>query len=394
MSIERLDFENITEADIQELLTAQVPEGLRLEYKRDNYGASDGDKRELLKDVSALANAQGGHLIIGIDEAEGTPSDINGVLLQDRDADLIRIDQIIQNGLDPRIKDIRSRTVNLANGNCCIVIRVPKSWQPPHRVIATGVNRFYIRNERNVSEPNMQELRILFTKGQDIVKTARQYRDERLEIILSGRGPRELVAGGRLIAHIIPFASLSSDFQVDIRAIEDVVGNFMPFGAAGMSPRYNFDGYIIGRGGEENKGYTQVFRNGIVEITKAPISHQGRAGNQVIPSIGFERHIFERLPLYFAGLQSIGVPPPFVVTFVLEGVDGCTYAIPMGDFDDPTSPINRNILYLPECLVENYGDAVTYHKAVKPAFDALWNASEFPEARSFNQDGLWVGLPR
>ena len=62
MSIEKTDFDSIEERDLQELVDAQVPEGLRLEFKFTNYGKSDSEKRELLKDVSALANSHGGHL--------------------------------------------------------------------------------------------------------------------------------------------------------------------------------------------------------------------------------------------------------------------------------------------------------------------------------------------
>ena len=57
MPIDRLDFENLAENDLAELLVAQVPEGLRIDYKRDLYGNSDADKRELLKDVSGFTNA-------------------------------------------------------------------------------------------------------------------------------------------------------------------------------------------------------------------------------------------------------------------------------------------------------------------------------------------------
>jgi hypothetical protein len=64
MAIDRLDFDSLAESDLAELMTGQVPEGLRIDYKRDLYGGSDADKRELLKDTSAFANAFGGHLII------------------------------------------------------------------------------------------------------------------------------------------------------------------------------------------------------------------------------------------------------------------------------------------------------------------------------------------
>jgi hypothetical protein len=57
MSVDRLDFENLSEDDVAELVAGQVPEGLRIEYKRELYGNSDSERREFLKDVSAFANA-------------------------------------------------------------------------------------------------------------------------------------------------------------------------------------------------------------------------------------------------------------------------------------------------------------------------------------------------
>jgi hypothetical protein len=38
MAIHRIDFENLGEADLQELVATQVPEGLGIEYKRDDRG--------------------------------------------------------------------------------------------------------------------------------------------------------------------------------------------------------------------------------------------------------------------------------------------------------------------------------------------------------------------
>jgi hypothetical protein len=45
MSIDRLNFDALSEADLIELLTAEVPEGLRTEYKRDTFGNTDRDNR-------------------------------------------------------------------------------------------------------------------------------------------------------------------------------------------------------------------------------------------------------------------------------------------------------------------------------------------------------------
>jgi predicted HTH transcriptional regulator len=58
----------IDEADLQSLGHTATPEGLTLEFKRElNLGQND-QKREVAKDVSALANTAGGRLLYGIEE--------------------------------------------------------------------------------------------------------------------------------------------------------------------------------------------------------------------------------------------------------------------------------------------------------------------------------------
>jgi predicted HTH transcriptional regulator len=104
MPIDRLDFDNMDENDLKELLTTQVPEGLRIEYKREPYGNSDAEKREALKDISCFANASGGHLIIGIEEQNGLPIAIRGISTMNPDAVIQRLEQLIRSGIEPRIQ--------------------------------------------------------------------------------------------------------------------------------------------------------------------------------------------------------------------------------------------------------------------------------------------------
>jgi hypothetical protein len=59
MSIERADFDGISEADLTDLIQAGRPEGLTIEYKRDLYGNRHADKREALKDITSFANSAG-----------------------------------------------------------------------------------------------------------------------------------------------------------------------------------------------------------------------------------------------------------------------------------------------------------------------------------------------
>src|SRR5215208_7648640 len=55
-------------ADVDAYLQQRIGENLTLDYKRELSTSSDRDRAELCKDVSALANSQGGMIIYGVDE--------------------------------------------------------------------------------------------------------------------------------------------------------------------------------------------------------------------------------------------------------------------------------------------------------------------------------------
>jgi predicted HTH transcriptional regulator len=52
------------------LVDGRVPEGQRLDYKEKLPLGRDGDRTEIAKDASGMANAQGGWLIYGVAEDE------------------------------------------------------------------------------------------------------------------------------------------------------------------------------------------------------------------------------------------------------------------------------------------------------------------------------------
>jgi predicted HTH transcriptional regulator len=165
MSIGRSNFDDISEADLNDLVQASVPEGLVIDYKRDPYGNSDADKKEALKDITSFANSAGGHLIIGMKETNGVPTGLTGLPGVDLDALINRLESLVRDGVEPRIVGIRMRRVNLTGGGASVVIRVPRSWNPPHRVSAAKTNRFYVRNSGGAHEVGKGKRRIMHPAG-------------------------------------------------------------------------------------------------------------------------------------------------------------------------------------------------------------------------------------
>src|SRR5262249_17700390 len=158
MALSSINFDSIAETHLTEQISAGVPEGVLVDYKREIYGKSDNDVKEFLKDVSSFANTSGGHLIIGIDETAGIPSAITP-LTGDADRDLQRLENLARDGIEPRISGLRMRAVAV-HGGYVIILRIPKSWSPPHRVSARSTNRIYGRNSAGAYEFSIEELRV------------------------------------------------------------------------------------------------------------------------------------------------------------------------------------------------------------------------------------------
>ena len=167
--------------------------------------------KEFLKDVSSFANTAGGHLIIGIKEDAGTPVELCSLSI-DPDKELQRLENLARDCIEPVIVGLRMKPVTVDKGGCVIVLRIPKSFNPPHRVRAGNTNRIYGRNSAGAYEYSIEELRVVFTAAASTLDRVRAFRAERLARIDSGESVIPLAAnsgrqGVKLIFQQVPFIS-------------------------------------------------------------------------------------------------------------------------------------------------------------------------------------------
>jgi hypothetical protein len=395
MSLGHLNFDDISEADLTGLIETGVAEGPTLEYKGAPYGRSDADVKECLKDVSALANANGGHLVIGLEEKDGVAANLSPITTVDADSEILRLENLLRDGIEPRIVGIRMKSVPISTGGFAIVIRVPRSWNPPHRVSARNTNRFYIRDSAGAHEVSVEELRALFNVSATAQDRTRAFRQERIAKISAGETPIPLPQSqayrGKFILHVVPLSAFSSRSMVDLDQANRQQALLRPMQADGYTPRFNFDGLILTTGSPTHS-YTQLHRNGVIEAVRVRAIVEHDDGRRLIPSLDFDRYAIEGLPLYLRALSTLGVPAPLVVMLTLTDTRGAVLGISQEQFIiDPPAPISQPILELPEIVIDDYGSSEDYQRAVRPAFDALWNAGGFSSSRYFDPSGLWIG---
>ena len=386
-------LEDIGEVDLDHLLANSVTEGKTIEYKKALPGNSDGDKKEFLADVSSFANTTGGDLIFGVDETQGVPTGIPGLVISDPDAEVLRLDSIINDGLEPRVR-FETRVVQRGGKLPVLIVKIERSWIGPHRVIFKGHDKFYARNSAGKYPMDVSELRSAFTLAGSVTEQVRQFRADRLSRLRANKTPVTLVAGAsRTVLHCIPLESFSRAVQYDPLRYSQPrrTADFPPIVVgSGWSSRINLDGVVTYSGVENGAmSYTQLFRNGAIEAVEVYWLNVNRNGSaRAIPHLAVEGELLRYLQKSLAIQKDLGVNPPIVVALTLTETRGLVMANDMYSFDRGNQITEENLI-LPETVVESFDESPGM--ILKPLVDLIWNACGYAKSKNFDDQGNWIG---
>jgi hypothetical protein len=388
-------IDKITQSDLENLVTAGVAEGRMIDYKQQMPEFSTEGKKELLADVSSFANTAGGDIIYGITETAGVAREVVGVQSADLDADLLRINSILQDGLEPRIR-YRMRPVPLANGAHVLLIRSDQSWYGPHRVVFQGGSRFFGRHSNGKYEMDVTQLRNAFLNASTVTDKITAFRSERVNAIENRQTPLTLGTGPKIVVHCMPLESFGSGQQydvqklknLDLKPIEDLRLEMV------MAPRVNFEGLIRSDNEHYSLAYTQIYRNGVIEAVRGGLLGGDPAyATHGPPPEYFSALVLERaLHSYFryclSLLVELGCGAPVLVGITLVGVLGRRPIINWPELD-PCRPIDRAVLMLPNIVVDDLSAAPG--PLLKPVLDLIWNTCGRDSSPFFDADGKWLG---
>jgi Putative DNA-binding domain len=231
MALLHIPLDQINEARLQALITAGAAESRTIDYKRTIYGNAHADYSEFLADTSSFANTSGGDLVLGMDATNGIPTAITPLTMP-MDPEILRLEQVARGGLQPRIANIATHTVPIRAGGNVLIIRVPRSYNPPHRIIRQGSNRFWARSAAGKYEPDVNELRTLFNAGPQLADRVRNFRLDRIAQIAAGQAPVQLMNRGTVVLHIVPLSAFDVTSTLPLRQIELDFRSFVPIGAS------------------------------------------------------------------------------------------------------------------------------------------------------------------
>lgn len=382
------------EEDLQALVDNSVLESKTIEYKQSLPSNSDKDKKEFLADVSSFANASGGDLIFGIiaDKKTGVPKSLGGLIIENIDQEVLRLENMIRDGIATRIPSVTTEPIKLSNSKFALVIRIPKSWVSPHRVILGGHDKFYSRSSNGKYPLDVGELRVAFNLSETITERIRNFRQDRISKIVANETPVSFYENAKIVLHLIPILSFNPAQAYNIGKIASHPASMPPIYCSGWNNRYNLDGFLTYSGGREEKShsYVQLFRNGVIEAVEGLLLEPYHKGERlIIPSGAYEKELISSLTDYLSILKTLNIEPPIFVFLTLLGVRDYSMAIDTSRFwINEVYIIDRDILVLPEVIIENYDDQPA--SILKPCFDSIWNACGFPRSFNYNDEGEWA----
>lgn len=165
-------LELVTAADVEDLVAQAWPEGYDVEYKKPLPHKKGGDdpwiegkneigeyaRDEVLAEVVALANAQGGTVILGIEETADKPPRANSINALPRVREIARrLEDQARSCIDPPLPRLQIRGIDIdANDRGVVILRTIASREAPHRLATTREG--YARRGASTVRMTMREI--------------------------------------------------------------------------------------------------------------------------------------------------------------------------------------------------------------------------------------------
>lgn len=243
------ELTELTPEHLKALCDLRMPEDTDLDFKsEDSYTTSGPDGLdELAKDVTALANARGGLIIIGINEdSQGCAESLNEVAVSDK-----KIGQMynsLRARIVPYLPDIWISNLETATGlgRGYVLIAVPASAIAPHAVRMTGRPQYSFarRLGRTTAWLEESEIAALY---RDRFRLAEDHRDKVLRVLEAGSewtrrvGP---ATAGRIWLEVALVPSAPAERFVDPAHISGMSGFFKEHSKPGALPHPLFSGFV------------------------------------------------------------------------------------------------------------------------------------------------------
>lgn len=355
MVIYEKNINDIKLEDINNLISEKQIENKFLEFKCQ---MTNGEKDSILKTVCGFANADGGLFIYGLKEENGEAYDITGVSLDGKNWDdkKRQIQDLIAGNIEPRL-NLETNVLNLDDDKVIILIKVPKSWNPPHCVKNKKNRIFYIRRDGRTDPMEYEELKRMFDLNNSLIEKINKFRDERIV-----KFETENQEYYKVIFHAVPLNAFSTNSINLEKAKKELINGRL----IARNYIYNFDGLY-----NNSEEHLQLFRNGTFErCYTMPYKDERMYLDDYEKD--FMEFCKEILQLY----KKLNIVSPVVFFVSLTNIQGYNlynrgYIRTYGSIPDKRQKLD------PSGIIINNENEI--EKKVKDLFQPLWNHYGLPE---------------
>ncbi len=370
-------FGDLTFAHIESLVTSGTREGRSLEFKRDQVGGKEEDRREFLADVSAMANSYGGDIVFGVEASAGVAMAANGMKVTDPDAEMLRLHQILQSGLEPRLAQIEMRWLPRATDRGALVIRTQVSLSGPHRVIFRDHAKFYARHSAGKFPMDTFQLRAAFAASESVPERIRNFHQEQVGRAVSDDHVLPLHVGPLAALHLVPLSSLTAPMELRFGLNDHVA----PPGTSVYSSMPAFEGVVTYSGPDTTvlegvRTFTLLHRSGTLEVFAAV----GRSNSSEVGPKTLEINLTESVKVACRAAVTFGISGPFGLAFSLARMQGATLLLGH-EYSVRPIPCRRSVLTFPMLLLD---EARVDEAALVPIKEMMWNAFGVERPSQFN----------
>lgn len=208
-------FDRVDLSDLLALVERKVAEHRTLEFKRDLPRTKD-QLVELLRDLTALANGQGGDLLIGIGEKKGVADAIAGAEIENTDAKRQEFENALRDRTEPRLTNFQLSFVPVSEGRYVVHFRVRPSLAAPHAVRNETHRNYFARNSVGKYEMDVSELRDAFSANEKVFPRLRSLHAAAIARSKGHHMPFRLSDAPRCVLSLIPRSFLHDRMDLPI----------------------------------------------------------------------------------------------------------------------------------------------------------------------------------
>lgn len=380
-------FAALDHSDLRELVEVKrVREHLQLDYKLRYEGGRE-HTIDMLADITAMANASGGYIIVGIeedrDEDDGTPKRLVGISNGDLEAN--RIQSICESSIDEKISGLRVQDISIGDEKSCVVIYVPNSLRKPHMINYRKHYSFRMRNGRSNRYLDMREIRTM-------ILSMNQYQGSLTAFLSERRNELKQTVGDKpwmLLTATPVYVDTDKIDPVgnkDLRQIMDNPPSSADSNYLGIGIPQSSQPRIYGVEARDSRyRFLRLFRNGHFEFGE-DVQDEPATEKRYIHSYRAAILLIHLLDTMRAIVQIVQINEPITIGMYWCNIAGTVLASNARFVDRNTYKWVKDELLI-EATVSDLADS---HRIAHQLIERLYNAFGMSNCPLFDQDGQFV----